>query len=138
MRTASPTRDIKKANACDGVTLPVATMGPHAAAMGIHFYTGKMFPAEYRNTLFVARKGSWNRTKQFGYDVVTVRVGEDGKREHDAVPDRLHGRSDGTSSGAGRRTSRRCPTARCWCPTSRLGAIYRISYSRPAKAPAKK
>ena len=47
-------------------------MGPHAAAMGMHFYTGSMFPAEYRNTMFVARKGSWNRTKKFGYDVVTV------------------------------------------------------------------
>ena len=39
-------------------------MGPHAAVMGVHFYTGSMFPAEYRNTMFVARKGSWNRTKK--------------------------------------------------------------------------
>ena len=75
---AVPDKDIKKANPCAGVTLPVQTMGPHAAAMGVHFYTGSMFPAEYRNTLFVARKGSWNRTQKFGYDVVTVRTDASG------------------------------------------------------------
>ena len=56
-----PDPDVKKEKACAGVTRPVALMGPHAAAMGIKFYTGKMFPAEYQNTAFVVRKGSWNR-----------------------------------------------------------------------------
>ena len=60
------------------MTLPVVTTGPHAATMGIHFYTGTMFPAEYRNVAFVARKGSWNRTKKFGYDVVTIRTDASG------------------------------------------------------------
>ena len=53
-----PDKDIKRANPCDGVTLPATTMGPHAAVMGVLFYTGTMFPAEYRNAMFVARKGS--------------------------------------------------------------------------------
>ena len=53
-------------------------MGPHAAVMGLHFYTGSMFPAEFRNTMFVARKGSWNRTVKYGYDVVTVRTDANG------------------------------------------------------------
>ncbi|HJV10840.1 MAG TPA: PQQ-dependent sugar dehydrogenase, partial [Burkholderiales bacterium] len=74
-----PDPDVKKAKACEGVTRPVLLMGPHAAAMGIKFYTGKMFPSEYQNTAFVVRKGSWNREKPFGFDVVNVRVGEDGK-----------------------------------------------------------
>ena len=73
-----PDRDFPKADACAGVTLPVQTMGPHSAVMGAHFYTGTMFPAEYRNTLLVARKGSWNRTQKFGYDVVTVRTDTQG------------------------------------------------------------
>ncbi|HVE52305.1 MAG TPA: PQQ-dependent sugar dehydrogenase, partial [Ramlibacter sp.] len=72
-------RDVKRDRPCTGVTLPVATMGPHAAAMGVHFYTGNMFPAEYRNMLLVARKGSWNRTKKFGYDVVAVRTDASGR-----------------------------------------------------------
>jgi len=54
-------------------------MGPHAATMGVMFYTGTMFPPEYRNVLFNARKGSWNRTKKIGYDVVMVKTDADGK-----------------------------------------------------------
>ncbi|MEK6244193.1 MAG: PQQ-dependent sugar dehydrogenase [Pseudomonadota bacterium] len=68
-----------KKDACKDVTLPVTTMGPHAAVMGIHFYTGTMFPKEYQGVAFIARKGSWNRSKKFGYDVVTVKAGPDGK-----------------------------------------------------------
>ncbi|MGE0315189.1 MAG: sorbosone dehydrogenase family protein [Lautropia sp.] len=70
--------DVKKADACAGVEKPVAKMGPHAATMGVTFYTGQMFPPEYRNVLFNARKGSWNRTKKIGYDVVTVKASADG------------------------------------------------------------
>ena len=71
--------DFKKKDACKGVTLPVTTMGPHAAVMGVKFYTGAMFPKEYQNTMFVARKGSWNRTVKLGFDVVNVRPSADGK-----------------------------------------------------------
>jgi glucose/arabinose dehydrogenase len=71
--------DFKKKDACKGVTLPVTTMGPHAAVMGVKFYTGSMFPKDYQGAMFIARKGSWNRTVKFGFDVVTVRAGADGK-----------------------------------------------------------
>ncbi len=73
-----PDQDIKKANPCAGVTQPVADMGPHVATMGVQFYTGNMFPAEYKNAMFVARKGSWNRTQKSGYDIVVVRANADG------------------------------------------------------------
>ena len=71
--------DIPIPNACDGVILPAALMGPHAAALGLKFYTGTMFPASYRNVMFIARHGSWNRTKKFGYDVVVARPLPNGK-----------------------------------------------------------
>ena len=73
-----PDPDVKKANACAGVEPPAALMGPHAATMGVKFYTGDMFPAEYKNVLFNARKGSWNRTQRIGFDVVTVRTDANG------------------------------------------------------------
>jgi glucose/arabinose dehydrogenase len=73
-----PDPDIKKANACDGVTKPVTTLGPHAASLGMRFYTGSMFPPEYRDRIFIARRGSWNRGEKFGYDVVTVTTNPDG------------------------------------------------------------
>jgi glucose/arabinose dehydrogenase len=53
-------------HSCSEFVPPVALMGPHAAAIGMRFYTGTMFPAEYRDQIFVARHGSWNRTIKFG------------------------------------------------------------------------
>jgi glucose/arabinose dehydrogenase len=47
-------------------------MAAHNAALGMRFYTGKMFPAEYRNKIFIAQHGSWNRSKPDGYRVVVV------------------------------------------------------------------
>lgn len=66
--------DIKKPNACAGVVMPAALTGPHAAGLGIRFYTGSMFPASYKNVAFIARHGSWNREQKFGYDVVIARI----------------------------------------------------------------
>jgi glucose/arabinose dehydrogenase len=123
-------RDIKKTNACSGVTLPVVTMGPHAAAMGVHFYTGSMFPAEYRNVMFVARKGSWNRTKKFGYDVVTVRTDASGGNAKiepfmtgflDAATDQISGRPT---------YFLQLPDGSLLVSDEQLGAIYRITYGR--------
>lgn len=72
---ADPT--VKRPNACAGVTLPAATLGPHAGALGMRFYSGSMFPATYKNTAFIARRGSWNREKKFGYDVALAKINGD-------------------------------------------------------------
>ena len=66
-------------HSCSEFTAPVGLMGPHAAALGMRFYTGSMFPKPYRNAIIVARHGSWNRTKKFGGDVVVVKLDKDGK-----------------------------------------------------------
>ncbi len=50
----------------------------HSAALGMAFYTGEQFPAEYRNDAFVAFHGSWDRQPPTGYKVVRVRF-KDGK-----------------------------------------------------------
>ena len=123
-------KDIKKANACDGVTLPATTMGPHAAAMGVHFYTGNMFPAEYRNAMFVARKGSWNRTKKFGYDVVTVRTDADGKNAK-ITPFMTGFLDPAKDEFSGRPTYfLQLPDGSLLVSDEQLGAIYRITYGR--------
>ena len=54
------------------------TGGRHTAALGMRFYTGEMFPKDYKNVIFVARHGSWNRTKKLGGDVVAVHLNKDG------------------------------------------------------------
>jgi len=126
----------KKATACKDVTKPVALMGPHAAVMGVKFYTGDMFPAAYKNTMFIARKGSWNRTKKFGYDVVNAVPSADGKSVKitpfltgflDAKEDKFLGRPAYVLQ---------MPDGALLVTDEQLGAIYRISYS--AGAPAKK
>ena len=53
---------------------PVQKLGPHVAALGMRFYTGNMFPEEYRNQIFIAEHGSWNRSKKIGYRVMLVKL----------------------------------------------------------------
>lgn len=59
-------------------TAPAQNLGPHVASLGLKFYTGNMFPAEYKDQLFIAEHGSWNRTKKNGYRVSLVKM-KDGK-----------------------------------------------------------
>lgn len=68
-----------KGKDCADYTPPVAKLAPHSAALGLVFYTGGMFPAEFRNRLFVTQHGSWNRTEKIGYQVLALEVQADGK-----------------------------------------------------------
>ncbi len=65
-------------HSCSEFTAPVALTGPHSAGLGMRFYTGNMFPREYKNAIILARHGSWNRSKKFGGDVVLIKLNKDG------------------------------------------------------------
>src|SRR5262249_58287288 len=65
--------------ACDDFTKPAALLGPHAAPLGMRFYTGKMFPQKYQGAIFIARHGPWNRTKKYAADVVVAFLDRNGK-----------------------------------------------------------
>ena len=60
--------------ACSEFTPPAQRLGPHVASIGMRFYTGRMFPDEYRNQIFIAEHGSWNRSAPIGYRVSVVKV----------------------------------------------------------------
>lgn len=62
---------------CADYTPPVQKLGPHVAPLGVKFYTGEMFPPEFRNQVFIAEHGSWNRSKKIGYRVTLVRLDGD-------------------------------------------------------------
>ena len=62
---------------CADYASPAQKLGPHVAPLGVKFYTGDMFPAEYRNQVFIAEHGSWNRSKKIGYRVSMVRFDGD-------------------------------------------------------------
>lgn len=59
---------------CEDYTAPAQPLGPHVAGLGLAFYTGEMFPEEYRGQIFIAEHGSWNRSAKIGYRITLVRL----------------------------------------------------------------
>jgi glucose/arabinose dehydrogenase len=57
-----------------GFTPPERELPAHSASLGMRFYTGSMFPPGYRNQVFIAEHGSWNRSKPVGYRITVVRM----------------------------------------------------------------
>ena len=70
--------DFGETRPCSEFKKPVQNLGPHVAPLGIEFYTGTMFPPEYRNQVFIAEHGSWNRSTKIGYRIMLVTL--DGNR----------------------------------------------------------
>jgi glucose/arabinose dehydrogenase len=67
-----------KGKNCSDYTAPVKKLGPHVASLGMRFYGGSMFPAAYKNAIFIAEHGSWNRTIPIGYRVVVAKMDSSG------------------------------------------------------------
>jgi len=123
-----PDPDIKKPFPCAGVVMPAALLGPHAGALGMKWYTGKMFPAAYQNVAFVVRRGSWNRSQKFGYDVVIARPQPGGKAKIEPF---MTGLLDQKSNQFfGRPTYvLQMPDGALLVSDEQNGAVYRISYT---------
>lgn len=58
---------------------PVQQLGAHVAPLGLRFYTGTQFPATYKESIFIAEHGSWNRSIPVGYRIMQVTVDAAGK-----------------------------------------------------------
>lgn len=76
----TPDPEFGKQKPCTDFVPPAQKLGPHVAALGMKFYTGKMFPEKYRGGIFIAEHGSWNRSSPLGYRVSFVPV-KDGKAQ---------------------------------------------------------
>src|SRR5205085_7449141 len=63
-----------KGHSCDQFTPAAQELGPHVASLGMRFYTGSMFPPEYKNQIFIAEHGSWNRSVPIGYRITLVKL----------------------------------------------------------------
>jgi glucose/arabinose dehydrogenase len=115
---------------CSEFSQPAALLGPHTAALGMRFYTGTMFPEQYRNQIFIARRGSWNRERLSGFDVVVAHLDaqgtvtrveefltgfrDDANQRFADRPVEVHVLRDGSMLVSG----------------EQMGAIYRITYRR--------
>jgi glucose/arabinose dehydrogenase len=113
---------------CAEFTPPVYKQGPHIAGLGMKFYTGDMFPAEYKNGIFIAQHGSWNRAKKLGYRVLFLSVDPDGKNPKEQV---FAGTWLDDQKILGRPADvLQAPDGSLLVADDQAGAIYRISYQK--------
>ena len=120
---------------CSDYTAPSWEFPAHMAPLGIRFYTGDQFPVQYKNQLFVAQHGSWNRTTPHGYQIALVRF-QDGRPVSSSVF------ASGWLGADGRAWGRpvdilQTPDGSLLISDDKRGAIYRISYQAEAKVETK-
>ncbi|TMH64372.1 MAG: sorbosone dehydrogenase family protein [Betaproteobacteria bacterium] len=115
-----------KQHPCSEFVPPARKLGPHVASLGMRFYTGTQFPTAFRNQIFIAEHGSWNRSQKIGYRVTLVRLDAAGKAvayepfaEGWLQGDRVWGRPADVSVA---------PDGSLFVSDDTAGAIYRIRY----------
>lgn len=64
---------------CSEFTPPALNIGPHMGPLGMKFYTGNNFPAEFRNNILLAEHGGWNQFTHTGARIVRIKASPDGK-----------------------------------------------------------
>ena len=106
---------------------PVTKLGPHVAPLGMEFYTGSMFPEEYRNQAFIAEHGSWNRRDKIGYRVKLVRVSDEGYTVGDDVF--AEGWLQGQEEWGRPVDLETMPDGSLLLSDDEAGVVYRITYS---------
>lgn len=104
---------------------PEMELGPHVASLGMRFYTGVMFPESYREQIFIAEHGSWNRSERSGYRITLVRLKENRAVSYEPF-------AEGwlqNGSVRGRPVDLQVmPDGSMLVSDDKAGAIYRISY----------
>jgi glucose/arabinose dehydrogenase len=122
-----PDPEYGKKQSCNGFTPPAQNLGPHVAALGMRFYTGSMFPSEYRNQIFIAEHGSWNRSTPIGYRVTLVEL-----KENKAISYRpfAEGWLQGNRAWGRPVDVLVMPDGALLVSDDEAGAIYRISYRK--------
>jgi glucose/arabinose dehydrogenase len=133
--TPDPTFGAKRP--CSEFVPPAQKLDAHVAAIGMRFYTGRMFPAEYRNAIFIAQHGSWNRSQPAGYRVMVATVS--GTKVTSYKPF-VTGWLQGIRASAGNRTTgdafarpadvQPLPDGSLLVSDDQGGRIYRVTYGR--------
>ena len=112
---------------CSKFAPPAIPLGPHVAAIGMAFYTGQMFPPEYRNQIFIAEHGSWDRKTPIGYRISMVRV--EGNRAVKYEPF-AEGWLQGRNAWGRPASVLVMPDGALLVSDDERGAIYRIAYQK--------
>ena len=122
-----PDPQFHSGRSCSEFAPPLIKTGPHVGGNGVMFYTGAMFPPEYKNRAFLAQRGAWNRTEKTGYKVmmVTLRTGDVPKYETF-----LEGFLENNQPWGRPNYTVHMKDGSILLSDDYAGAIYRISYSK--------
>jgi glucose/arabinose dehydrogenase len=118
-----------KGHSCSEFTPPALKLGAHVAPLGMKFYTGAQFPADYKNNILIAEHGSWNRHKYQGGRIMRVIADPQGKNVKQEVF--ATGWINGDQSYTGRPADiLQAPDGSILVADDWAGAVYRISYEK--------
>jgi glucose/arabinose dehydrogenase len=126
-----PDPELSGNNKCQKFIAPEWKFKAHMAPLGLRFYTGQQFPKEYKNQLFVAQHGSWNRSEPHGYRIALVKF-EKGKPVSEQVF--ISGWLTKDEKVLGRPTDiLQMPDGSLLIADDTLGVIYRVVYGAGKK-----
>jgi len=109
---------------------PAMPLDAHVAALGMRFYTGKMFPPQYQGNVFIAEHGSWNRSKKSGCRLMRVTL--DGSKALKYEPFAEGWLNQEKQEYAGRPVDILvAPDGALLVSDDLAGNIYRITYKKP-------
>jgi glucose/arabinose dehydrogenase len=110
---------------------PVMKVGPHVAALGMKFYRGSQFPDSYRNAIFMAQHGSWNRTPAAGPIGYRVMVARPDAKDDSRFQTFIEGWLQGKEPWGRPVDVLELPDGSLLISDDRAGAIYRVTYEAP-------
>ena len=112
---------------CEEFERPAVNLGPHVAPLGMKFYTGKMFSDRYKNQIFIAEHGSWNRSIPIGYRIMLVTLDVSRPVSYEVFAE---GWLQGNKAWGRPVDILLMPDGALLVSDDRTGAIYRISYTK--------
>ncbi|MEO9902960.1 PQQ-dependent sugar dehydrogenase [Nisaea sp.] len=123
------TNEYKSEEPPAGTVMPVVATVAHAADLGMHFYTGRMFPEKYKHAIFSAQHGSWNRTTPVGARVMVTFIDEQGNAAMEPFAEGWLDEPTGEYLGRPVDVAQ-LPDGSILVSDDLAGALYRISYAK--------
>jgi glucose/arabinose dehydrogenase len=120
--------ELGRGRSCSEFAPPALKLGAHVAPLGMRFYNGKMFPAEYRNRIIIANHGSWNKTGKSGFNLTQVTLDAQGKAVK--FESFAEGWAEGNNYWGRPVDVQVMPDGALLVSDDVAGALYRISYKR--------
>ncbi|SPH24235.1 hypothetical protein DEA8626_03286 [Defluviimonas aquaemixtae] len=126
------TNEYKDEEVTVDAVMPAVETVAHAADLGMDFYTGSMFPADYKNAIFSAQHGSWNRTTPVGARVMVTKIDDEGNATTEPFAEGWLDAATGEYLGRPVDVAE-LPDGSILVSDDLAGALYRISYEAPAQ-----